>query len=162
MKISTECFTDTYLIERLLEKSGYSEDLVVHSRKKLGVLRKVSGFGHYVGMIDEDPGSIQSSDLENYETIRREDSMKLLRRIGDETKKIIVICPVLEIFLFEAADTCGINPGIYGFIPDPFHVHDNVHILHDKGYQDFINDLIERSDMMEILRQWLLEIMNLK
>lgn len=150
MRILVECYPD----EALLRALGVPKKQLRHERCKGEVVKRVLKFDKTIGLIDEDPGSTQPRDLNNYRVVKTAKGLCLLTRQDDTNKRIIVICPRLEDWLLLRAKSMNIDPTAFGLPAQPHHLHSLVRYDRRDGFQRFLAELKERDDGMKLLRQW--------
>jgi hypothetical protein len=116
------------------------------------VCRRLLKNKNSVGVVDEDPESIQPSYLRRLELISKEHGIKLLydRQRGNY---VVVLCPTLEGWILKAAEDAGADLSRYGLptVPEELHKVINLKI---KNYEKMLCD-IRNSERVSRLRQLL-------
>ena len=153
MKVLVECNAD----EAVLRALGVSKKQLRHERGKGEVVKRVLKFDSATGLIDEDPASAQPRDLDNYKQVQAAEGLHLLTRRDDKNKRLIVVCPRLEDWLIERAESSGIRPEDYDLPSDPDKLHSIPRYEQKDGFCRFLAELKERDSGMDLLRQWILE-----
>ncbi len=153
MRILVECYPD----EALLRALGVPKKQLRHERCKGEVVKRVLKLDETIGLIDEDPGSTQPRDLNNYRVVKTAKGLCLLTRQDDANKRIIMICPRLEDWLLLRAKSININPAEFGLPSQPRHLHSVVRYDRKGGFHRLLAELKERDHGMKLLRQWILE-----
>ncbi|UCD00169.1 MAG: hypothetical protein JSW66_09865 [Phycisphaerales bacterium] len=153
MRILVECYPDAALLHAL----GVRGKQLRHERCKGEVVKRVLKFDCAIGLIDEDPSSAQPRDLDNYEELQAAEGLRLLARRDDKTKRLVIVCPRLEDWLFQRARSSDIKPEEYGLPTDPDHLHGIPRYELKGGFQRFLAELKERDSGIHLLRQWLVE-----
>lgn len=149
MLIIVECNPDEFLV-RLL---GFSQ--IKHGGGKGKVLKKVKENPEAIGIIDEDPDSIQSKERRDYIEMESGSKIKLLANKNDENKKVIEICPRLEDWILIRARENQISPGDFGLPNDPNDLH-FPHIERKRNFQDFMKKVVASNDSeIKMIRKWL-------
>lgn len=153
MKVLVECYPDAALLRAL----GVPRKQLSHQRCKGEIVKRLLKFDCVTGLIDEDPGSGQPRDLDNYEQVQANEGLRLLARRDNSNRRLIVVCPKLEDWLMARARTSGIQPEDYGLPHDPDRLHAIPRYEQKEGFRRFLEELKERDSGMQILRQWVLE-----
>ena len=153
MKFFVECYPDTALIRIL----GVPKQQLCHESCKGEVVKRVLKSDSAIGLIDEDPASVQPRDLSNYKQIQAAEGLRLLVRNNDENKKFIIVCPRLEEWFIERAKTSGIRLENYGIPNNPDRLHSVPRYDKKESFKRFLVDLKENDKGMKLLRRWLFE-----
>jgi len=107
MKYIVECKPDRCLIETLLKVPKKHID---HRGNKPEAIKKLLKTEDAIGIIDEDPGSPQPSDLKKFKLKEDCSQWGLLYCIEQSSKKkLIIIRPRLEEWLLKAGKESGIS-----------------------------------------------------
>jgi len=153
MRILVECYPDAALLCAL----GVPRKQLCHERCKGEVVKRVLKFDCAIGLIDEDPLSAQPRDLDNYKQVQAAEGLCLLARRDDKNKRLILVCPRLEDWLFQRARSSGIRPEEYRLPSDPDRLHSIPRYEQKEGFRRFLVELIERDKGMHLLRRWVFE-----
>ena len=112
-------------------------------------------------MVDEDPGSVQHPYL------KRMKMAENLRRFGikilvDEKKnnRVIILSPRLEEWIIEASKESKINLKKHNLPKDGNKLHKIIN-LNLERFEGLLDELIEKSERIRILKRYLLREMNL-
>jgi len=133
--IFIECEPDKVLVRTL----GVPRGRIRHAHSKGNVCRRLLKNKNSVGVVDEDPESIQPSYLQQLELISEEHDIKLLYDRQRENY-VIVLCPTLEGWIVKAAVDAGVDLSRYGLpaIPEELHKVVNLKI---KNYERMLRDI---------------------
>ena len=151
--IVIECNNDEFLIKSF----GFSRKEISHQRCKGEVIKKVGKLSAAIGIIDEDPQSIQPGDLKKYKVIRAQGDLKLFTGRNDKSKKIILISPYLEHWIINRTKSNKINVKYYNLPVNPKKLHDIPHLERNKGFQKLLRELIESDVEFKCLKNWIKE-----
>ena len=149
--IAVECYADT----RLVSIMGAKTASIRHAGGKgqvLDVLRKGRA---EVGLVDEDPGSIEYPEMRNYRLMEKLEGIRLLRHTGTADKRVIVICPRLEDWMLERARTSGVDPSEFGLAVNPRALHASGRYDRHPHFPRFIEKLLEVDTEFKKLRDWI-------
>lgn len=151
--IVVECNADEKLVRSLSVRGK-----VRHERGKGEVLKHLKRIGAGIGVIDEDPESHQPRELQYYALRESGDELAGLRRLSHQkepTKKVIVIRPRLEDWLYRRAYESNLNPQKYGLPADAAALH-SIPRYHEKpGFEKFLDDLRQCDSEVKKLEEWL-------
>ncbi len=133
--IIVECYNDKALVHRI----GFSGDEVRHEFGRSRVLGRVEQEQKTViGIIDEDPCAGQHPKMREYEPQSKwTGAIKLLKRKGNYTKRLIQISPRLEDWLYVVAKRNRISPKDFGLPDDPEELH-HLPRREDKDFRRFL------------------------
>jgi hypothetical protein len=138
--IYVECYSDEVLVNSL----GVRRKMIKHSFGKSEVCKNLQKTKRCMGLVDEDPLSIQPSYISGLNQLSKDQNIKLLY---DKKRQhyLIVLCPTLEEWLLKAVKEAGI---------------DNVEELHKigsnksklKNLEKLIKDTKPKSKMLKSLK----------
>jgi len=122
---------------------------------KGNVIKKLKERPGDIGIVDEDPGSIlaQSHELANYREIERGEGLQLLARSGSRGQRLIVLCPIVENWLMDRANTCGIDPKLYHLPSTGKELKNLPHYEEKESFRRFLGELGNRN--INLLRRWI-------
>jgi hypothetical protein len=150
----------TFLVEdgphkMLLCCQGISRKSILVMGAKGNVIKRLKDRPGDVGIVDEDPGSIlgQSHELANYHEIERGEGLQLLARSGSHGQRLIVLCPIVENWLMDRADICGIDPKQYHLPRTGKELKGLLHYEEKEGFRRFLGELGNRD--VDMLRRWI-------
>jgi hypothetical protein len=154
MKVLVECNAD----EIVLRNIGVAKKQLFHFGGKDKLITRLRNLPGAVGVVDEDPDSIQHPDLTaSYRQAESAEGLRLLARQGSGGQKLVVICPKLEDWLIARATSSGIRPEDYGLPGDPDRLHSIPRYEQKEGFLRFLEELKKRDSGIHFLRQWILE-----
>jgi len=151
--IVVECYLDEYLIRSL----GFPKRLIKHQSGKGKVLRSLHRLQGKIGIIDEDPDSLQPPELMHYDVMVASENLKLFRRRSSNEQYLIVISPYLEGWIIRRATYNHINLNEYGLESDANSLHNIPHIEEKLNFRRFLSHLINNDEEIELLKTWLSE-----
>ncbi len=150
MKIAVECYPD----EAVLRGLGVPKKQVLHQARKGEVFNWLKKTAGGIGVVDDDPTSAQPPDRRNYQQIQGSEGLLLLVRQGSSSQRLIIICPRLEEWLIQRAETCGVDPARYQLPSTAKQLKDIPRYEQKDGFRRFLAALSERDKGMSLLRQW--------
>lgn len=154
MKVLVECNADEVVLRNL----GVPKKQLDHEGCKGEVINRLKELPGATGIVDEDPASTQHRDLKaSYRKVDSGEGLYLLVRQGSGGQRLVVICPKLEDWLIERAESSGIRPEDYGLPSDPDRLHSIPRYEQKEGFRRFIAQLKEQDKGMHLLRRWILE-----
>ena len=139
-----ECNPDVILVSTLASISTRS---VVHAGGKSQVLRKlIRKYRNSIGMIDQDPNSIQPrnflqrfNEVENLER----DKLKTLCH-NQRNNRLIVLCPRLEEWIIGASREANIHLSRYNLPSNPEQLHAIINVTKER-FQRLVEDLMQSN-----------------
>lgn len=158
MKILVECNTDTYLMTRIIQTLNLTRKIIRCVGGKGRVIGKLEKSDDGIGLIDEDPGSSQPSDIKCYQEVERYGDIKRLERRNNRKKKLIVICPKIEDWLLKRASKNNISPISFNLKNTPNAIHE-INIEKNSNYRNFLNKLLEVDSEIDTLKVWITKIL---
>lgn len=150
MKIFVECYSDKKLVEVL----GVKRTSVNHSRSKGEVVKSVLKTPDSIGIIDEDPNSSQPSMLNDFIPNASFTNMNLTVHKNQRDRKIIIIKPRLEEWLYSVARKNNIFPEDYDLPNDGKELHKMPHYEKDRKFQEFLDSLAHSKEFNQ-LKNWI-------
>ena len=154
MKVLVECNADEIVLRNL----GVTKKQLFHFGGKDKLINRLRNLHGAVGVVDEDPASIQHPDLKiSYRQAESAEGLHLLTRQGSGGQRLVIICPKLEDWLIARAKSSGIRPEDYGLPSDPDRLHSIPRYEQKQGFSRFLTELKERDRGMRLLRQWILQ-----
>lgn len=150
--IYVECNADYALVKTL----GVSRKEITHCRGKGKVCRLLERKGkrNCKGLVDEDPFAIQPPYLKRLQ-LKEDLSSSGIKILNDRSsnKKVIILCPRLEDWILKATTEAQVDIRKYN-LPDnsdDLHKHMNIN-----RFERLIDDLMERSNRVKVLKRFLL------
>lgn len=145
------------LVKSVVE-SIVSKKQIKHAGGKGNVLRKMREKQNVIGIVDEDPHGSQPGEMKRYIREDARNTIELLKRKGDDTKKLIQLSPDIEGWLIYRAKQNRISPKDYGLPDNRQKMHSIPHIEKKPNFQRFVNKLIEaKDDEINTFRRWIRE-----
>jgi len=148
-----ECFAD----EKLVHSLGVRRRHVRHAKCKGEVLNKLRQQPAGIGLVDQDPHAAQPSELKNYREIKRGGGLILLEHRDGSNRRVIILCPRLEEWLYQRAATRGINPQKYGLPGSAQELKKIPHYETKQQFAEFLQQLRQLDEEMALLEDWLRE-----
>ena len=154
MKVLVECDADEVVLRNL----GIPRKQLFHFGGKDKLISRLKNLSGAVGIVDEDPTSIQHPDLKaNYRQAKSSEGLRFLVRQGSGRQRLVVVCPKLEDWLIDRAKLSGIRLKDYGLPNDPDRLHRIPRYEQKEGFRRFLAELKEQDKGMHLLRRWILE-----
>jgi len=143
----------------LLQSLGIPRKGILLLGSKGNVIKSLRDRPGDMGMVDEDPESIQTQprELANYQEVDRGEGLRLLARKGHTNQKLVVLCPRIEDWLIQRAKLCDIDPTRYYLRSTPKELKELIHYEQKEGFRRFLEELNERDNGMHLLRRWVFE-----
>jgi hypothetical protein len=150
-----ECDPDLVLVETLTTPSRKRNK---HAGGKSMVIRNLMRtYENSVGMIDEDPASIQPDDLQRFtETNRLQREQIRIHHHDQRNNRLIVLCPKLEEWVLGACSEAGIDVRDYNLPNNPNQLHEVINVRINR-FRQLVEDLMKRSDRVRALQTCLRE-----
>lgn len=150
-----ECDPDLALVETLTIPSRRRNK---HAAGKSMVIRNLMRtYRDSVGMIDEDPGSIQPNDLQRFtETNSLQNEQIRIRHYNQRNNRLIILCPKLEEWILGACTEAGIDIRGYNLPNNPNQLHEIINVRISR-FRQLVEDLMERSSRVRALQTCLRE-----
>ncbi|HUV02914.1 MAG TPA: hypothetical protein VMW67_05675 [Desulfobacteria bacterium] len=151
--IYTECKPDSSLVRIL----GIPKKQIIHHQGKPEVCKQLEKRESWIGLVDEDPFSVQPSYLKRLPV--KEDLPTCGLKILNDTSKnneLIILSPRLEEWILKAAKDAGINIKRYNLPNDEEKLHEEINTDLRK-FERLVNDLRGKSEMIKALEKALLQ-----
>lgn len=145
--IYTECKPDSSLVRIL----GIPNKQIIHQQGKPVVCKQLEKRENWIGLVDEDPSSVQPSYLKRLPV--KEDLPTYRLKILNDTSKhneLIILCPRLEEWILKAAKESGVDIKRYNLPDDGNELHKVINTDLRK-FERLVNDLKCKSKMLEAL-----------
>ncbi|MGD2094976.1 MAG: hypothetical protein PVH77_08225 [Phycisphaerales bacterium] len=154
MKVLVECNADEVVLKNL----EVPKKQLLHFGGKDKLINRLRNLPGAVGIVDEDPASIQHPDLKaSYRQAEFAEGLRLLARQGSGGQRLVMVCPKLEDWLIQRAESSGIRPEDYGLPSNPDKLHSIPRYEQKDGFRRFLAELKERDSGMHLLRRWIFE-----
>lgn len=105
-------------------------------------------------MIDEDPGASQPAELANSRVLKQSGSLTLMTHKDPPQRRLIVVSPRLEEWLYARAAVLGVTPMHYGLPRTAAELHDLPRYERGAQFVMFVERLQPDSEM-QCLQKWL-------
>lgn len=145
--IYTECKPDSTLVKML----GMPKKQIIHQQGKPEVCKQLAKRENWIGLVDEDPFSVQPPYLKNLQV--KENSPNYgLKILSDPSKNndLFILCPRLEEWIIKATEEAGIDIKRYNLPDDGEKLHKVINIDLRK-FEKLVKDLKGKSKMLEAL-----------
>ena len=139
-----ECEPDEVLVRSL----GVPKKKIRHVHSKGNVCRRLLKNKNSVGVVDEDPESVQPRYIQKLELISQEYGIRLLRDRG-AGNHIIVLSPTLEGWLIKAAQDAGLELSRYGLPSTPEELHKVVN-FRIKNFEKLLHGLRKSKRLLKL------------
>ena len=151
--IYTECKPDSALVRTL----GIQKKQIIHQQGKPEVCKQLAKRENWMGLVDEDPSSVQPSYLKRLQ-VKENLPTYGLKILNDNSKNndLFVLCPLLEEWVLKAAKEAGIDIKRYNLPDDGEQLHKVIN-LDLRKFERLVNDLKGKSEMMKALEKALKE-----
>lgn len=147
------------IADKLLVKTmGFSKKVIHRAGSKGNVFKKVRNLPKAVGIVDEDPNSEQPGELEQYEVIKKADTIKLMGKKNDKDKFLIQISPRFEDWILRRAKENKINPGDFSLPDTPGELHRLTGLENNKKFIDFLTKVINSDSELKVMKEWIKEV----
>jgi len=150
-----ECNPDVVLVSSL---ASIPERDVMHAGGKHQVLRRLTEKDtNSIGMIDQDPLSIQPIGLRRFKEVEHSEQYKLkILRYTRRNNTLIVLCPRLEEWIIEASARANIDLYRYKLPNNGSELHRIINFRLDI-FRQLMGELLRRSDRVKTLQARLTE-----
>ena len=152
--IAVECYAD----EKLMLVLGVSKRKIRHESGKGRVLAKLKKEPSGTGLVDEDPDSAQPGEMCSYRKEQEREGIYLFKHQSTPNKRLIMLCPRLEEWLYQRAKAVGVKPEDFGLEMDARALHGIRRYDKRDGYERFLQKLRGRDKAMKRLEKWVREI----
>jgi len=149
-----ECKADLTLVKAL---SNAPIKGIMHAGNKSGVLSKLvrargrPNYQNSIGMIDQDPGSSQSSDLKKFIEVKRYTELEInLFRYKWLNNHLVMLCPRLEEWIIAASREAGVNLSKYNLSTNADMLHEVININLGK-FESLLDELKVKSKRVKKL-----------
>lgn len=146
--IYVECKPDYTLVKSI---TTLPKRLINHAGNKSEVCKNVKKHEMCIGLVDEDPFSVQPLYLTELEVEDLSSSELKVLHDPSKDKYVVVMCPRLEDWILRAAQEINIDVRKYGLPNDGVSLHRKINANIDK-FEKLIKDL-ENCTRMKKLRK---------
>jgi hypothetical protein len=146
-----ECYPDEVLARTL----GIPRRFVRHEHGKGNITNRLSRLAAGTGLLDEDSAGFQPREFKNYREVNRTGKLLLLEHVNHPNKRLVLVCPRLEEWLFARAAAQQVNPGDYGLPATPDRLHSIPRYERKPKFVEFLNRLQESDFEVQCLKSWI-------
>lgn len=147
-----ECFPDEVLARTL----GVPRREVKHEHGKGNIINRLSKLMAGTAMLDEDPGGSQPRELQNYKRVKQTGNLVLMEHKNSSAKRVVLMCPRLEEWLYMRAEACEVKPADYGLPDSAAELHSIPRYEEKPKFVEFLKRLLEMDDEVKSLKDWVL------
>ena len=142
----------------LLQSLGITRKEISLLGPKGNVIKKLKNLPDCIGMVDEDPHSIQtqSHELANYQEIENDMGLRLLLRKHNR-QRIVILCPRIEDWLLQRAMSSNVDLKHYYLPNNPKELKKLTNYDTKDGFKRFLTELKEKDKGMKLLQEWLFQ-----
>jgi hypothetical protein len=148
-QVHVECNPDELLVSKL----GFTKKMVTHHQGKSRVFSALSKINHQLAMIDEDPGSVKTTNEKALNFIEESEGIKYF---SDKSgNKIFVLKGKLEDWIISACRQHKILLSEFGLPEKPDDLHD---VINQKlsNFEKLLDEMIAKNNPAIIkLKTWL-------
>lgn len=156
MKFENVVFVECNPDKLLLQKIGVPKRKIIHAGSKSEVCKRLGKSVNSVGVVDEDPFSIQPRYIKKLKTIESSQELGLRLLLDKENNNfVIILSPRLEEWIIEASKEVKISMDKYGLPGDGNKLHRVINNNLDK-FERFLDELIDKSERFYALKKYLL------
>jgi len=148
-------FVECYADETLMRTLGVQRRDLRHANGKGNVLNRLSRLNAGTGLVDEDSGASQPSELKNYREADQFGGLILMAHRDNSKRRIIVVRPRLEEWLLDRAKAQGVNPSSFGLPDSSDRLHAFPRYDRTPKFPDFLRRLKELDPEMKRLSEWI-------
>jgi hypothetical protein len=145
-----ECYPDEVLARTL----GVPRREVKYEHGKGNITNRLSKLPAGTGMLDEDAGGFQPRELRNYRRVKQTGKLVLMEHANSSAKRLVLVCPRLEEWLYERAAACGVNPGDFSLPDTAARLHSIPRYEQKPKFVEFLKQLQADSEM-QCLKNWI-------
>lgn len=146
-----ECNAD----EALARVVGVPRRSLRHEHGRGNILNRLRRLEAGTGLVDEDKVGIQYGEFKNYREVEKTGGLVLMAHTSSSEKRIVVVCPRLEEWLFARAAVCRLGPSDFGLPANPNHLHSIPRYDRNPKFLDFLKRLKELDSVMQRLGAWI-------
>ena len=144
-----ECYPDELLARTL----RVTRRTVRHEHGKGNIVNRLRRLQAGTGLMDEDPTGSQPDELRHYQEVERVGNLILLEHATEAGKRVILISPRLEEWLYERAGVHRLSPNDYGLPDSPDRLHSIPRYDQKRSFVEFLNRLRKLDSDMQQLRR---------
>ena len=137
--IHVECKPDEMLVRRL----GFTKKKITHYPGKSRVFRKLGKSNNQLALVDEDPGSTQTSYEKKLRFLKEAHGIKFYQ--DKSQNKVFVLKGKLEDWLIQSCKLQNIDISRFTLPDDPEELHDVINQRQVK-YNELLDHLLEKKN----------------
>lgn len=139
-----ECNKDRVLVRKLAPPGRR----IIHAGNKTEIIKKLlTRYNNAVGLIDEDPWSVQPPQLSNFELIKDLSGLGLrMLEVSGRNNRLIMLCPRLEEWIIKASKASNLDLEEYRLPNSPNDFHKQ--LFNPRHYENLIDDLRRAGSRM--------------
>lgn len=146
-----ECYAD----EALARTLGVPRRSVRHEGCKGNIVNRLRRLEAGTGLVDEDSAGFQPAEFKNYREVQRTAGLILMAHSDNASKRIVLVRPRLEEWLYARAGAARLNPGDFGLPSDPDHLHSIPRYDQKPKFLEFLKRLKELDAEVQRLSEWI-------
>ncbi|HOK77487.1 MAG TPA: hypothetical protein PLW35_07170 [Verrucomicrobiota bacterium] len=146
-----ECYPDEVLARTL----GVPRREVKHEHGKGNITNRLSKLPSGIGMLDEDAPGFQPAALRNYRRVKQTGKLVLMEHANSPAKRLVLVCPRLEEWLYERAAANGVKPIDYGLPETAARLHSIPRYEQKPKFVEFLQRLHELDPEVKCLKEWI-------
>jgi hypothetical protein len=146
-----ECYPDEVLARTL----GVPRREVKHEHGKGNITNRLNQLSEGTGMLDEDRLGFQAAGLRHYRPVKQTGKLVLMEHANSSAKRLVLVCPRLEEWLYERAAACGVNPLEYGLPDTAARLHSIPRYEQKPKFVEFLKRLHDLDSEMQCLKNWI-------
>lgn len=152
--IYTECKPDSTLVRIL----GIPKKQIIHQQGKPEVCKQLAKRENWIGLVDEDPFSVQPTYLQKLEETENLSNYGF-RVLKDAAKNndLIILSPTLEGWILKAAKEAKVDIKRYNLPNDEEKLHEEIN-RDIRKFEKLVSDLKGKSKMMKALGKSIKEL----
>jgi len=130
---------------------GLSKKQIICQQGKPEVCKQLGKQENWIGLVDEDPFSVQPSYLKRM-PMKEDLPVYGLKILKDTSKNndVIILCPRLEEWILKAAKEAKIDIKRYNLPDDGYQLHKVIN-FNLRKFEKLVNDLKGKSEMIKAL-----------
>lgn len=146
-----ECFADVALARAV----GVLRGQIRHEGDKGNVLKALRKSAAGIGLVDDDGKGPRFGLLKEYREIELRHDLVLMNHADGSPRRVVIICPRLEDWLYARAKWSGLEPVRFGFPADADRLHSIPRYERNPRFAEFLAELKERDPAFRDLARWI-------
>lgn len=152
MRLHLECFADVALARAL----GALRGQIRHEGDKGSVLKALRRSAAGIGLVDDDGKGTRFGLLKEYRETERRHDLVLMKHADNSPRRVVIVCPRLEDWLYGRAKRTGLEPVQFGLPADADRLHSIPRYERNPRFAEFLAELKERDPAFKDLACWIL------